>query len=91
MKDRAEIEQLKKQEDVKTALKQTAGTQEAAVKPVAVLAVCVVRASAHRALRRLFPAARSRARMGLAGPGGRRGGRKSGRRGGNCASSRPRR
>ncbi len=33
--DKAEIEQLKEQEDVKTALKQTAGTKEAAVKPVA--------------------------------------------------------
>ncbi|HEX9386938.1 MAG TPA: mechanosensitive ion channel family protein [Anaerolineales bacterium] len=35
MNDKAEIEQLKEQEDVKTALKQTAGTKEAAVKPVA--------------------------------------------------------
>jgi small-conductance mechanosensitive channel len=35
MNDQAEIEQLKEQEDVKTALKQTAGTKEATVKPVA--------------------------------------------------------
>ncbi len=35
MNDKAEIEQLKQQEDVKTALKQTPGTREAAVKPVA--------------------------------------------------------
>lgn len=35
MNDQAEIEQLKEQKDVKTALKQTAGTKEAAVKPVA--------------------------------------------------------
>jgi small-conductance mechanosensitive channel len=35
MNDKAEIEQLKEQEDVKTALKLTPGTKEAAVKPVA--------------------------------------------------------
>jgi small-conductance mechanosensitive channel len=35
MNDKAEIEQLKEQEDVKAALKLTAGTKEAAVKPVA--------------------------------------------------------
>jgi small-conductance mechanosensitive channel len=35
MKDKAQIEQLKEQEDVKAALKQTPGTQEAAAKPVA--------------------------------------------------------
>ena len=35
MNEKAEIEQLKEQEDVKTALKQTSGTKEAAVKPVA--------------------------------------------------------
>jgi len=35
MNDEAKIEQLKEQEDVKTALKQTTGTKEAAVKPVA--------------------------------------------------------
>lgn len=35
MNKKAEIEQLKEQEDVKTALKQTARTKEAAVKPVA--------------------------------------------------------
>ena len=35
MNDKAEIEQLKEQEDVKAALKQTPGTPEAAVKPVA--------------------------------------------------------
>jgi small-conductance mechanosensitive channel len=35
MSDKAEIEQLKEQEDIKTALKQTAGTKEAAVKPIA--------------------------------------------------------
>jgi small-conductance mechanosensitive channel len=35
MNEKAEIEQLKEQEDVKAALKQTAGTSEAAVKPVA--------------------------------------------------------
>jgi small-conductance mechanosensitive channel len=35
--DQAEVEQLKEQEDVKTALKQTAGTQEAAAKPAAQL------------------------------------------------------
>ena len=34
MNDKAKIEQLKEQEDVKTALKQTPGTKEAAVKPV---------------------------------------------------------
>jgi small-conductance mechanosensitive channel len=37
MNDKAEIEQLKEQEDVKTALKQTAGTKEVAPKPVAKL------------------------------------------------------
>jgi small-conductance mechanosensitive channel len=35
MNDKAQIEQLKEQEDVKAALKQTPGTKEAAVKPVA--------------------------------------------------------
>jgi small-conductance mechanosensitive channel len=35
MNDQAEIEQLKKQEDVKTALKQTAGTKEETSRPVA--------------------------------------------------------
>ena len=35
MKNKAEIEQLKEQEDVKTALKQTTGTKEAAMKPAA--------------------------------------------------------
>jgi small-conductance mechanosensitive channel len=35
MSDKAQIEQLKEQEDVKAALKQTPGTKEAAVKPVA--------------------------------------------------------
>lgn len=35
MSDKAEIEQLKEQEDVKTALKQTTGTKEASEKPVA--------------------------------------------------------
>lgn len=35
MNEKAEIEQLKEQEDIKAALKQTAGTREAAVKPVA--------------------------------------------------------
>ena len=35
MNDKAEVERLKEQEDVKTALKQTSGTKEAAVKPVA--------------------------------------------------------
>jgi small-conductance mechanosensitive channel len=35
--DQAELEQLKEQEDIKTALKQTAGTREAALKPVAKL------------------------------------------------------
>jgi len=35
MNDKAEVEQLKEQEDVKAALKQTPGTPEAAVKPVA--------------------------------------------------------
>lgn len=35
MNDKAKIEQLKQQEDVKTALKQTTGTKEAAEKPVA--------------------------------------------------------
>src|SRR5215212_12088 len=35
MNDKAEVEQLKEQEDVKTALKQTAGTKEIAPKPVA--------------------------------------------------------
>jgi len=35
MNEKAEIEQLKEQEDIKTALKQTTGTKEAAVKPVA--------------------------------------------------------
>ena len=35
MNDNAKIEQLKEQEDVKTALKQTSGTKEAAEKPVA--------------------------------------------------------
>ena len=35
MNNKAEIEQLKEQEDVKTALKQTAGTKEAAIKPAA--------------------------------------------------------
>ncbi|HKG55585.1 MAG TPA: mechanosensitive ion channel family protein [Anaerolineales bacterium] len=35
MNEKAEIEQLKEQEDVKTALKQTAGTKEAEIKPVA--------------------------------------------------------
>src|SRR6185436_12922375 len=33
--DQPEVEQLKEQEDVKTALKQTTGTKEAAPKPVA--------------------------------------------------------
>jgi len=37
MNDKAEIEQLKEQEDIKTALKQTAGTKEVAPKPVAKL------------------------------------------------------
>ena len=37
MNDKAELEQLKEQEDVKTALKQTAGTQEVTPKPVAKL------------------------------------------------------
>jgi small-conductance mechanosensitive channel len=37
MNDQAELEQLKEQEDVKTALKQTTGTKEAAPKPVAKL------------------------------------------------------
>ena len=35
MNDKAEVEQLKEQEDVKAALKQTAGTKEAVAKPVA--------------------------------------------------------
>jgi small-conductance mechanosensitive channel len=35
MKEKAEVEQLKEQEDVKIALKQTTGTKEAAAKPVA--------------------------------------------------------
>jgi small-conductance mechanosensitive channel len=35
MKDKAQIEQLKEQEDIKAALKQTPGTKEAAAKPVA--------------------------------------------------------
>lgn len=35
MNDKAEIEQLKEQEDIKTALKQTTGTKESAAKPVA--------------------------------------------------------
>src|SRR5690349_25102058 len=35
MNDQMKIEQLKEQEDVKAALKQTTGTKEAAVKPVA--------------------------------------------------------
>ena len=35
MNDKAEIEQLKEQEDIKAALKQTTGTKEAAAKPVA--------------------------------------------------------
>src|SRR5262249_12138098 len=35
MEDQDKIEQIKEQEDVKTALKQTHGTQEAAAKPVA--------------------------------------------------------
>jgi small-conductance mechanosensitive channel len=35
MENKAEVEQLKEQEDVKTALKQTTGTKEAAAKPVA--------------------------------------------------------
>jgi small-conductance mechanosensitive channel len=35
MNDKAEVEQLKEQEDVKTALKQTTGTKEAAIKPAA--------------------------------------------------------
>ena len=35
MNDNAEIERLKGQEEIKTALKQTAGTKEAAAKPVA--------------------------------------------------------
>jgi small-conductance mechanosensitive channel len=35
MNDKAQIEQLKEQEDVKTALKQTPGTREAAAKPAA--------------------------------------------------------
>jgi len=35
MNEKAEIEQLKEQEDVKAALKQTPGTKEAAAKPVA--------------------------------------------------------
>jgi small-conductance mechanosensitive channel len=34
MNDKAEVEQLKEQEDVKTALRQTAGTKEAMPKPV---------------------------------------------------------
>jgi small-conductance mechanosensitive channel len=37
MNDKAEIEQIKEQEEVRTALKQTAGTKEAAPKPVAKL------------------------------------------------------
>ena len=37
MNDKTEIEQLKEQEDIKTALKQTAGTKEVAPKPVAKL------------------------------------------------------
>jgi len=37
MNDKAEVEQLKEQEDVKTALKQTAGIKEVAPKPVAKL------------------------------------------------------
>ena len=37
MKDQAELEHLKEQEDIKTALKQTAGAQETAPKPVAKL------------------------------------------------------
>ena len=35
MNDKAEIEQLKEQEDVRTALKQTTGTKESSAKPVA--------------------------------------------------------
>src|SRR5512134_3445298 len=35
MNDKAEVEQLKEQEDIKAALKQTTGTKEAAAKPVA--------------------------------------------------------
>jgi small-conductance mechanosensitive channel len=35
MNDKAKVEQLKEQEDVKAALKQTTGTKEAAIKPVA--------------------------------------------------------
>ena len=35
MSDKTEIEHIKEQEDVKTALKQTTGTKEAAEKPVA--------------------------------------------------------
>jgi len=35
MNDKAEVQELKEQEDVKTALKQTTGTKEAAPKPVA--------------------------------------------------------
>lgn len=35
MNDKAEVQRLKEQEDVKTALKQTTGTKEAAPKPVA--------------------------------------------------------
>jgi hypothetical protein len=34
MTNKAEVEQLKEQEDVKAALKQTAGTKEAIAKPV---------------------------------------------------------
>jgi len=37
MDEKAEIERIKQQEDVKTALKQTTGTKEAAAKPVAQL------------------------------------------------------
>jgi len=37
MKEKAEVEELKEQEDIKTALKQTAGTKEAVTKPVAQL------------------------------------------------------
>jgi len=37
MNDKAEIEQLKEQEDIRTALKQTTGTKEATAKPVAKL------------------------------------------------------
>ena len=37
MNDKVEVEQLKEQEDVKTALKQTTGTKETAPKPVAKL------------------------------------------------------